>query len=118
MQYSLDIPLYANDPALNNLGTKSGCREVFRDAGILFPDGFENLQDEEEMAQALNDLKTRNPEMRRAVVKLNDGFSGEGNALFYFDKIDATDSAERLKQIRAELPNLRFEAPMEHWDSA
>ena len=40
----LDIPLYANDPALNHLGTKSGCREVFRDAGILFPDGFENLQ--------------------------------------------------------------------------
>ena len=113
----LDIPLYANDPALNNLGTKSGCREVFRDAGILFPDGFENLHDEEEIAQALNDLKTRNPEMRRAVVKLNDGFSGEGNALFYFDNIDATESTERLKQIRAELPNLRFEAPMEHWDS-
>ena len=89
---------------------------VFRDAGILFPDGFENLQDEEEMAQA-DDPKTRNPEMRRAVVKLNDGFSGEGNALFYFDNIDATDSVERLKQIRAELPKLRFEAPMEHWDS-
>ncbi len=113
----LDIPLYANDPALNSLGTKSGCREIFRDAGILFPDGFENLRDEEEIAQALNDLKTRNPEMRRAVVKLNDGFSGEGNALFYFDKIDATDSVERLKQIRANLPNLKFEAAQEHWDS-
>lgn len=113
----LDIPLYANDPALNHLGTKSGCREVFRDAGILFPDGFENLQDEEEIAQALNDLKTRNPDMRRAVVKLNDGFSGEGNALFYFDNIDATDSVERLKQIRTELPNLRFEAPQENWES-
>jgi len=113
----LGIPLYANDPSLNNLGTKSGCREIFRDSGILFPDGFENLSDEEEIAQALNDLKIRNPEMRRAVVKLNDGFSGEGNALFYFDKIDATDSVERLKQIRANLPNLKFEAALEHWDS-
>ena len=35
----LGIPLYANDPALLDLGTKSGCRETFREAGVLFPDG-------------------------------------------------------------------------------
>ena len=52
--------------------------------------------------------------MRRAVVKLNDE-PGEGNALFYFDNIDATDSVERLKQIRQNFPNLKFEAPMENW---
>ncbi len=113
----LGIPLYANDPALNDLGTKSGCREIFRDAGILFPDGFENLHDPNEIADALNELKTKHPTMRRAVVKLNDGFSGEGNALFYFDQIDATDPIERRKQILASLPNLKFEAKTENWDS-
>ena len=113
----LGIPLYANDPALNVLGTKSGCREIFRNSGILFPDGFENLQDENDIAHALNELKSRNPNMRRAVVKLNDGFSGEGNALYYFDHITATDATERLKQIKGSLDQLRFEAPQEYWDS-
>ena len=31
----LGVPLYANDPSLYHLGTKSGCREVFKEAGVL-----------------------------------------------------------------------------------
>ena len=30
----LGIPLYASDPSLYHLGTKSGCRETFREAGV------------------------------------------------------------------------------------
>jgi hypothetical protein len=113
----MGVPLHANDPELNTLGTKSGCREIFRDAGILFPDGFERLRDQNDIAEALNTLYVRYPGIKRAVVKLNEGFSGEGNALFYYDGIDAFDAIERKKQILAQLPNLRFEAPMENWES-
>lgn len=113
----LGIPLYANDPALQDLGTKSGCREVFREAGVSFPDGFENLHTADDIAEGLAALKTDKPGMVRAVVKLNDGFSGEGNALFYFGGVDGTTHAERKQQIRDRLPNLRFEAPAEHWAS-
>jgi hypothetical protein len=113
----LGIPLYANDPSLNDLGTKSGCREIFRASGILFPEGFERLAGEHDIAEALNELYSNNKGTRRAVVKLNEGFSGEGNALFYYDKIDAKDSIERKKQILEQLPNLRFEAPTENWES-
>lgn len=113
----LGIPLYANDPSLNHLGTKSGCREIFRASGILFPEGFENLRDEHDIAESLSALYSNNPGIRRAVVKLNHGFSGEGNALFYYDGIDGKDSMERTKQIREQLPNLRFEAPTENWES-
>ncbi|HIF07836.1 MAG TPA: RagB/SusD family nutrient uptake outer membrane protein, partial [Gemmatimonadetes bacterium] len=42
---------------------------------------------------ALATLKTRHPDMRRAVVKLNDGFSGEGNALFYFNGVDGSSGS-------------------------
>src|SRR3712207_8283297 len=35
----LGIPLYGNDPKLNYLGTKSGSREVFRQAAVPLPDG-------------------------------------------------------------------------------
>ena len=112
----LGIPLYANDPALQDLGSKSGCREIFREAGVAFPDGFERLHEEADIAEALGTLKSRDPGLRRAVVKLNEGFSGEGNALFYYDGIDARDHAGRVSQIRARLPTLRFEAAHETWE--
>jgi hypothetical protein len=112
----LGIPLYASDPALYSLGTKSGCRKIFRESGVLFPDGYEDLRDGDDIASALAALKGRHPEMRRAVVKLNDGFSGEGNALFYFDGCDAPDDLSRAAWVRERLPNLRFEAPNESWE--
>src|SRR3712207_3088099 len=37
----LGTPLYACDPALARLGTKSGSRRVFRSAGVPLPEGFE-----------------------------------------------------------------------------
>ena len=117
LSVQLGIPLYANDPKHNELGTKSGCREIFRNAGILFPDGFERLKDQHDIADSLNILYDRNPKIRRAVVKLNEGFSGEGNALFYYGDLQAFDSIERKKKILSMLPDLRFEAPQENWES-
>ena len=117
LSVQLGIPLYANDPSLNFLGTKSGCREIFRSAGINFPDGYENLKDQHDIADALNDLAIQHPNIKRAVVKLNEGFSGEGNALFYYEGLNALDSIERRKLNLSRLPNLRFEAPQENWES-
>ena len=112
----LKTPLYANDPALLDLGTKSGCRETFREAGIQFPDGFERLHTVDEMVESLATLKGRHPDMRRAVVKLNEGFSGEGNALFRFEGISASSAPDLENQIRERLPDLRFEAKHESWE--
>ena len=112
----LGIPLYASDPSLYHLGTKSGCREVFKEAGVLYPDGFENLRDADDITAALSTLKAKHPEMRRAVVKLNDGFSGEGNGLFYFDGCEVTSEGDRQAWIRERLPTIKFEAPGEYWE--
>ncbi len=106
----LDTPLYACDPALNPLGTKSGGREVFRRAGIRYPDGFEHLRDEQDLVRALVELKERNPGLARAVVKLNEGFSGEGNAIFPFEGCPASHPG-LSGWIEASLATrLRFEA--------
>lgn len=111
----LDIPIYANDPALNHLGTKSGNKEVFREAGVPMPDGFEHLRDLKDLSQALADLKRRNPDLRRAAIKLNEGFSGEGNALFSYDGAPA--NGELSRWIEDELPGrVRFEARSESWE--
>ena len=111
----LGIPLYGCDPDLLPLGSKSGGRELFREAGVPIPDGFENLGDEHDLVQALADLKSRNPDLRKAVVKLNEGFSGEGNAVFRFD--DAPAGSAGLKTwVRDRIAGLAFEAKDMSWD--
>lgn len=115
----LGIPLNSVDPQLSDLGTKSGCREVFRAAGVEMPFGFERLRTPEEMARGLAAIKRRDPEARKAVVKLNEGFSGEGNALFDYTDLDGSRSENALAEaILARLPTaLRYEAPNEVWDN-
>ena len=114
----LGIPLNSVDPQLAWLGTKSGCRETFREAGVLLPFGYENLTTPEEIATALAEIKHRAPETRKAVVKLNEGFSGEGNAVFRYEDLDGTLPVPELAQhILPMLPGLRFEAPAENWES-
>ncbi len=111
----LGIPLYAADPALADLGSKSGSREVFREAGVATPEGVERLRDLDDVAEALALLKQRNPTLRRAVIKLNDGFSGEGNALFSFE--GCPDEGRLLPWVRRVLPErIAFEANGETWE--
>jgi len=112
---ALGIPLYACDPDLCGLGSKSGSREVFRAAGVPLPDGFENLRDASDVTQALAALRGRDPALERAVVKLNDGASGEGNAVFSF--AGAPEGAGALSRwVAGRLPeHLAYEAPGEHW---
>ncbi len=112
----LGLPLYASDPSLSHLGSKTGSREVFREAGILLPDGFENLRDKKDIVQSLAALKRRNPALRKAVVKLNEGFSGEGNAMFSITEEANSDTLE--ESIESRLPtDLQFEARGETWES-
>ncbi|MBL8729020.1 MAG: carboxylate-amine ligase [Planctomycetes bacterium] len=107
----LGIPLNGADPDLLWLGSKSGSRETFREAGIELPAGFENLKDERAAVVALDTLKRDKPELRRAVVKLNDGFSGEGNALFTYPSAMPEAEAARHAAIRAAFDTMKFSAP-------
>ena len=108
------VTLYGNDPALSDLGTKSGCREVFRGAGIHLPDGFERLSSTEEIVDALVELKGRNANLRKAVVKLNEGFSGEGNALFSYQ--GAPERQGLRTWVKENVHTLRFTAKLETWE--
>lgn len=107
----LGIPLNGADPELLTLGSKSGSRETFRAAGIELPDGVENLKDEDEAIAALDELQQKKPALRRAVVKLNAGFSGEGNALFTYPTPMPKGSGPRRDAIRSALATLKFSAP-------
>lgn len=103
---ALDIPLYGCPHRLNWWGSKSGSRELFRAAGLLMPPGYENLGDMAQVADALNGLKAEYPNLRKAVVKLNDGFSGDGNAIWRYeaDKPVTEDSLRQgLRMVAGDL---------------
>ena len=110
----LGIPLYGCDPALLEIGGKSGSRQAFCEAGIPLPDGAEDLRDTQDLAAALADLKRRQPRLARAVVKLNHGFSGEGNAVFSYAGCPDDDQP---RWVAAHLPlNLTIEARDLRWE--
>ncbi|MFO1068694.1 MAG: peptide ligase PGM1-related protein [Geminicoccaceae bacterium] len=111
----LGLPLYACDPLLLPLGSKSGSRRLFREAGLLLPEGAEGLRDAADLAAALAALRRRDPALRRAVVKLDEGFSGEGNATFAFDGAPGGPGLEAW--VRDRLPGLRFEARGMDWEA-
>ncbi|HEY7921808.1 MAG TPA: peptide ligase PGM1-related protein [Vicinamibacteria bacterium] len=96
----LGIPLNGCDPQLARLGTKSGSRKVFREAEVPLPEGFEDLHTSHEIVEALVELRARRPGIRRAVLKLDESFSGEGNALFRYPASDSkAELAEALRQV-------------------
>ncbi|MGB4958047.1 MAG: carboxylate-amine ligase, partial [Saprospiraceae bacterium] len=80
----LEVPIYGCDPELNYLGTKTGSRSIFHECSVLTPYGYEGLKTEDDIIQALVDIKKTKPDIQKAVIKMNDGFSGDGNAIFYF----------------------------------
>ncbi len=80
---------------------------------MSIPDGVEGLANEADLATGLTELKRRNPALRRAVVKLNEGFSGEGNAIFSFEGAPERGSLEPW--IRSRLSALAFEAHDMSW---
>lgn len=103
MALRLDIPIFGCDPALLYLGTKTGSRRLFRKLGLRFPDGIEALENEQDIAKALAQLKKNDPGLEKAVVKMNDGFSGEGNGIFYYYELKADDK-ELVEKIALTLP--------------
>jgi hypothetical protein len=91
----LDIPLFGTDPDKFYEGSKSGGRKTFRESGVNLPDGFEDLHSKQDIVESLVSLKIKYPALRKAVVKMNDGFSGDGNAMYSYPDIPVN---EGLKQ--------------------
>jgi hypothetical protein len=97
----LGIPMYGADPRYLDYGTKSGCRRLFQEAGISYPIGFENLRDEGDVIDAVAEVRSKRPAGEQIMVKLNEGVSGEGNALVDARDLDPTDRRQVTERVRA-----------------
>ena len=76
----LGLPIYGSDPALGWLGTKTGSRRVFAEEGVPHPVGLD-IDGVHDVLPALEEIRRRSPAAPGAVLKLDRGVSGLGNAL-------------------------------------
>jgi hypothetical protein len=81
---ALQLPIYGCDPGLGWLGSKTGSRRVFADEDVQHAVGLD-VRGTDDLAAALDELRARSPDARTAVLKLDLGVSGLGNALLDLD---------------------------------
>ena len=120
LSVQLGIPLLAAAPELLYLGTKSGSRRIFAECAVPHPDGSDLVWNVEDLSVAAAALWERQPDIQRMVIKLNEGFSGEGNALLDLKPIQSAGSKsaeQKAKMLRAHFSSLRFQSKSETWAS-
>jgi hypothetical protein len=115
----LGIPMYGADPKFFPLGTKSGCRTIFSEENVPHPLGRENIGSKEELIDAIAEMRATKPSIKQVMVKLNEGVSGEGNAVIDLADLPAPGDSkeqamldERLRAMKFELEGVTYESYM------
>jgi hypothetical protein len=90
--FALGIPLYGADPDQAWLGTKSGGRALFAEAGVPHPLGAEHIKSIADAVAAICTLRAVKPDLREVVIKLDRAVSGEGNAVLDLIGMPAPDT--------------------------
>jgi PGM1 C-terminal domain/ATP-grasp domain len=108
---TLGIPMYGADPRLFELGTKTGCRTLFAEEGVPHPIGFEDLHTIDDLLAATIRMRTERPAIAEIIVKLNEGVSGEGNAIVRLADLPAPSSPTERDEIAGRLRTMSFEQP-------
>eukprot|EP01114_Cavostelium_apophysatum_P020413 TRINITY_DN6832_c0_g1_i1.p1 TRINITY_DN6832_c0_g1~~TRINITY_DN6832_c0_g1_i1.p1 ORF type:complete len:579 (+),score=105.23 TRINITY_DN6832_c0_g1_i1:142-1878(+) len=122
----LDVPLLAMDSDLRWWGTKCGSKTVFEQSGIPSPPSTILVKDANDLSEKVVTLLREYPDTRRLVVKLNDSFSGEGNAvldvpetvrtLLQNDK-EGNSQKELIYAMLESFKTMKFQSTMETWPS-
>ena len=122
LSLKLGIPLLAASPEVLKWGSKSGSRRIFAEAKIPHPDGSYTVRNIPDLVEQLWQLWQRKPDLQRIVVKLNEGFSGEGNALLDLRPIKDyapgnKDEAETKAKLDQQLVKMSFQGAGETWST-
>ena len=94
---ALDIPMYGAKQRVLRHGTKSGGRQIFDDEGVRHPRGAADLTSVDDIVAALVALADADDGPSQAVVKLNEGIGGFGNAIV--DLADARGPDEIRRRV-------------------
>ena len=113
----LGIPMYGADPVYFPLGTKSGCRKIFMEEDVAHPLGHENLGSKKEVIDAIVQMRARKPSIKQVLVKLNEGVSGEGNALVDLTELPSPGDSKERAEIDERLRRMQFELKETSYDA-
>src|SRR5437762_4161588 len=113
----LGIPMYGAAPKFLPLGTKSGCRKLFQDEDVAHPLGQENLGSEDTLIEAIMEMRASKPPIKQVLVKLNEGVSGEGNALVDLANLPAPGDSKERSALKNRLRSMQFELKGITYDS-
>jgi len=107
----LGIPMYGADPKFFSLGTKSGCRKIFMEENVPHPLGYEDLGSKEEVIKAIAQMRVKKPSIQQVLLKLNEGVSGEGNAIIDLTGLPPPGNSKELSMLEERLRAMKFELP-------
>jgi len=108
---ALGIPMYGADPRLFELGTKTGCRRLFASVRVRHPIGFEDLHTMDDVLGATLELRAQRPTADSVIVKLNEGVSGEGNAMVDLRGLPTPGATDERAEVDKRLRAMSFERP-------
>ena len=107
---SLGIPMYGADPRLEELGTKTGCRRMFDELGVRCPVGAEDLHSVDDIVASVQGMRVKRPSLTEAIVKLNDGVSGSGNALVNLRDLPPSGTPEEGAEVTQRILGMALES--------
>ena len=113
----LGIPMYGADPKFFPLGTKSGCRKIFIEENVPHPQGVENLGSKEDLIDAIIRMRAKRPSIKQVLAKLNEGVSGEGNAVIDLKGLPAAGDSKEKAMLEERLRAMQFELTRVTYDS-
>jgi len=108
----LGIPVFGSVAGSEHWGSKSGSREVFEEAQIPHAKGISLTKSVNEFVEKIKDMCEESKEMKKMMVKLDQGFSGVGNAVLFLDRSVPVSSEMILKGLE----NMEFSCPKESWE--
>lgn len=106
----LGIPVFGPDPRHLPLGTKTGCRRLFAAAGVRYPAGAEGLRTLDDVVPALARLHADRPDAEAAMVKLDEGAAGSGNAQVDLRGLPAGDDDDVRAAVRERVRRMQLES--------
>jgi len=113
----LGIPMYGANPKFFPLGTKSGCRKIFIEENVPHPLGVENLGSKEDLIDAIIRMRAKRPSIKQVLAKLNEGVSGEGNAVIDLKGLPAAGDSKEKAMLEERLRAMQFELARVTYDS-
>ncbi len=113
----LGIPMYGADPKFFPLGTKSGCRKIFTEENVPHPLGVENLGSKEDLIDAIMQMRAKKSSITQVLAKLNEGVSGEGNAVIDLRGLPAAGDSKEKAMLEDRLRAMQFELARVTYDS-